>query len=514
MIGDDRGLGRRGLLQAGGAGLLVAGAPGFARAQAPRRGGKLRIGMAGGQTTNTLDQTVSSFGSPNERIVNYALYNTLVEVDPEGRAIGELAETWDVTEGAKRWVFNIRRGVTFHNGKTMTADDVVFSLRRHNKEGSRSGALGLMRDIEVIRKLSDYQVEITHRTGTLDLHYLLSDYHFAIVPDGQEQTDGTGTGPYVKRAYEPGVRFAGTRFANYWKTGRGHADEVEVIVINDDLARLSALQAGEVDVINRLDPRTVRMVEGNANLKTAISNGYGFYTVNMRTGVAPFDNPDLRLAFKHLVNRKELLERILRNYGSLGNDHPISARLPFHAANLPQREMDLDRARFHFRRSGHSGAIPLHTSTAVFSSAADMAVLLQAQAARIGMEITVEREPPDGYWSNIWIKKPFHMSYWAGRITADIMLTTGYSTGAAWNETQWSNERFDRLLVAARTEFDAAKRAEMYAEMQGLLRDDGGVMIPLFNSFIDGARRNVQGDLTGPNMEMAGGRIAERAWIG
>jgi len=505
---------RRSLLQAGGAGLMIAGLPGLAAAQTPKRGGKLRIGLGGGQTTNTLDQTSPTFASPNERTVNYTLFNTLVEIDPDGKAIPELAESWTIDPGAKRWVFNLRRGVQFHNGKKMTADDVVFSLRRHSAPGSRSGAQGMLRDLESITKIDSHKVEILHKTGSLDVHFLMSDYHLSIVPDAQTESNGVGTGPYVLQSWEPGVRFRGTRNPNYWKADRAFADEVEIIVVNDDLARLSALQSGEVDVINRLDPRTVRLVEAAPTLKASIAHGYGYYTVNMRTQVEPFNNPDLRLAFKHLVNRQELLDRILRGYGSLGNDHPVSSKLPFFASSLPQREPDLDKARFHFRKSGHSGAIPLHTSPAVFSSAIDMAVLLQAQAAPIGMEITVQREPPDGYWGNIWMKKPFHMSYWTGRITTDIMLSTGYSGTAAWNETQWVNPHFDEVLAQARTEFDETRRAGLYAEAQSMIRDDGGVMIPLFNSFIDAARKAVGGNLIAPNMELAGGRIAERAWLG
>ena len=507
------GIGRRGLAVAGAAGLLLGGMPAFAQ-PAPKKGGRLRIGLGGGQTANTLDQTAPTFASPNERTVNYTLFNTLVEIDPNGRAIPELAESWEFDQGAKRWVFKLRRGVTFHNGREMKAEDVVFSLNRHRAEGSKSGALALMRDFGEIRAIDPYQVEINHNTGSLDVHYLMSDYHFVVVPAGDNSHAGMGTGPYVKQQWEPGVRFRGTRHANYWKAGRAHADEVEIIVVNDDLARQSALQSGEVEVINRLDPRTVRLVEGSPNLKTAISQGYGFYTVNMRVDEGPFANPDLRMAFKLVVNRKELLDRILRGYGALGNDHPISSKLPFHAANLPQREADLDKAKFHFQKSGFSGTLPLHTSTAVFSSAADMAVLLQAQAAKIGMSISVEREPPDGYWGNIWLKKPFHMSYWTGRITTDIMLSAGYSSTSPWNEAHWKNPRFDEVLLKARTEMNETQRAALYAEAQSLIRDDGGVMISLFNSFIDASRRNIGGDLTAPNMELAGGRIAERAWIG
>ena len=109
-MNETRGLGRRDLLFAGGAGLMAAGLPCPLLAQAPKRGGKLRIGIGGGQTSNTLDHTSPIFASPNERTVNYTLFNTLVEIDPSGKAIPELAESWEVGPGARRWIFNLRRG--------------------------------------------------------------------------------------------------------------------------------------------------------------------------------------------------------------------------------------------------------------------------------------------------------------------------------------------------------------------------------------------------------------------
>ena len=519
--GTGAGFSRRGVLQMGAAAGVGLGAGGLLwpvrtlRAQeTPKQGGRLRIGLAGGQTSNTLTQSASAYGSPADRLVNFTLYNCLVEIAPDGVAIPELAESWDIGPDAKRWVFNIRQGVTFHNGKELTADDVVFSIMRHKVPDSKSGAVGILKEIESVKKLDKYQVEMVHMTGTLDLHYLMSDYHLSIVPEGQTESDGTGTGAYVLDSYQPGVRFFATRNPNYWKEGRAHVDEVEVLVVNDDLARHSALQSGEVNVINRLDPKTVSLMQRAPGLEVIISDGYGFYTVNMLCDTAPFDNLDLRLAFKYAVDRTALLERILRGYGERGNDQPLSTKIPFYDPDLAQREQDLDKAKYHFKKSGHSGTIPLRASTAAFSGAIDMAVLLQEQAAQAGMQIDVVREPPDGYWSNVWRKEPFMISYWSGRPTADQMFTTAYYSKAPWNDTHWANARFDELLVAARTEFDQDKRAGMYGEMQQLLNDDGGAMISLFNSYLDGAKDTVKGDLWAPNMELSGCRIAERAWLG
>lgn len=482
-------------------------------AETPVKGGKLKLGLAGGQTTNTLDPARGGFGSPVERTINYTLYNTLIEISETGEAIPEIAESWEVGPGAKDWVFNIRKGVTFHDGKPLTAADVVYSLRRHTGPNTKSGAAGLLREITSIEAIGPHQMRVVHATGNADLHYLLSDYHLSIVPDGVEQINGVGTGGYMLKNYEPGVRFTATRNPNYWKAGRAHVDEIEIAIVNDDSARLSALQSGEVHVVNRLDPKTVKLMERMKNLRVINASGNAFYAINMRADRGPFSNPDLRLALKHAVNRKQMLDRLLMGYGSLGNDHAVGRYMPFYDEKLAQREQDLDKARFHYKKSGHSGPLNLRTSTAAFSSAIDMAVLLKSDAEKAGMSINVVREPQDGYWETVWRSADFMITYWAGRAVPDQIFTTAYFSQAAWNDTHWKNEKFDAMLLAARTELDQTKRAAIYADMQATMREDSGALIPLFNNFLDGTSAKVQGKLDAPNMELAGCRIAERCWL-
>jgi len=505
---------RRQILKGAVAGALASTALPFGRAFAeePKKGGVLRIGLGGGQTTNNLDTASGTWGSPAERVINYTLFNGLVEIGPDGQAIPELAESWDVAPGAKEWIFNIRKGVTFHNGKTMTADDVVYSLKRHTGPDTKSGAAGQLKEIESIEKVDDYKVRIVHATGNADLHYIMSNFLLTIVPAGEPVT-GIGTGPYVLENYEPGVRCNAKRNENYWKAGRGHVDAVQITIVNDDAARLAALQAGEVDVINRLDPKTVGLMSRMPGIKVINSPGNSYYTINMRCDRAPFDNLDLRLAMKYAIDREQMLDRLLRGFGKLGNDHPVPSTMPFFNASLEQRKRDLDKAKEHFAKSGHSGPIDIHTSTAAFSGAIDMAVLLQAQVAEAGIELNIIREPQDGYWENIWRSADLMISYWTGRAVPDQIFTTAYYSKAPWNDTHWSNGKFDELMLGARVELDQDKRAAMYGEAQSILRDDGGALIPLFFDALDGARDTVSGDLTAPNMELAGGRIAERCWL-
>jgi peptide/nickel transport system substrate-binding protein len=159
-------------------------------------------------------------------------------------------------------------------------------------------------------------------------------------------------------------------------------------------------------------------------------------------------------------------------------------------------------------------SVSLSSADTPITGGIDLGVLFQETAAQAGIAIAVEREPNDGYWSDVWLKKPFCLSGWGQRPTPDIIFTLGYAAGAEWNDSHFQHERFDALLVEARAELDEARRAEMYAEMQQILHDDGSVIVPFFRNWIYARRATVMHDekLTG-NWPLDGARGAERWWF-
>ncbi len=126
----------------------------------------------------------------------------------------------------------------------------------------------------------------------------------------------------------------------------------------------------------------------------------------------------------------------------------------------------------------------LHSSEAAFGEAVDAVSLYAARARDAGINIDVVREPNDGYWSDVWMKKPWCACYWSGRPTVDDQLSIGYMPNAAWNDTNWTNEHFVKLVREGRAELNPAKRAGIYAEAQQILSDDSGSFIPMFADYV------------------------------
>ena len=480
-------------------------------AAGPQRGGHLVIGLQGGESTNSLDPALAASQVPFTYLRTTG--DTLVNISPSGEIVPRLAEEVSATDDAKTWFFKIRSGVEFHNGQTMTAEDVAQTLRRHSDADSQSGALGIMRGIADIRVDGDVVVLETN-TPNADLPYLLADYHLVIQPNGgfDDPTAGIFTGPYKWAENEPGVRHVMEKFANHWDDSVGHFNSVEVLVINDATARNSALQSGQVQMINRVEPRVAGLLARAPGVSVQSTAGRGHYVFIMHCNTAPFDNNDLRLALKYAIDREDMLDKILRGYGSLGNDMPINAAYPLFDESIPQRTYDPDLARHHFERSGHDGPVILRTSEVAFPGAVDAAQLFQESAARAGIQIEIIREPGDGYWGEVWNVQPFSASYWGGRPVQDQMYSTAYYSGADWNDTRFFNDHFDSLLMQARGELDLDNRKALYSEMGTIVRDEGGLICPMFNDFIDAHNAQVAGWEGNPNGEMMNGFAAALCW--
>jgi peptide/nickel transport system substrate-binding protein len=502
------------------AGVALPSALGMASqawAATPKKGGHYRLGLGHGSTTDSLDPATYENGFMSN--LSTSMFNCLTEIAPDGSLRGDLAESWEAANGGASWIFNLRAGVEFHNGKTLTADDVIASLNYHRGEDSKSAAKGLLSSVTDIRADGPNRVVIDLTESNADFPFVIGDYHLVILPgmDGKiDPVGGVGTGAYALNNFEPGVRAELSRNGNFFR--ETYFDEVTILSIIDITARQNALLSGQVDVIDRLDPKTVGLLSRSPAVNILESTGYLHYTFPMRLDTAPFDNYDLRMALKYAIKRQEMVDKILLGHGAVGNDHPISPAVPYHAAGLEQREFDAEKAAFHYKKSGHSGAIQLSASDAAFAGAVDAAQLIQASAAEAGINIEVVREPSDGYWSNVWNKKGWSACYWGGRPTQDWMYTAAYTNDTEWNDTAWKDtdaaNKFNSIVVAARSELDDVKRAAMYAECQALINDDGGAIVPMFANYIMGLSSKIgHADDVAANWSLDGSHSAERWWF-
>ncbi len=483
---------------------------------AQSRGGTYIQALTGGATSDVLDpaKILDSY------MINVSsqLRNNLTEIGPDNLLRAELATEWEASPDAATWTFTLRQGVEFHNGKSLTSEDVVESFLHHMGPEADSAAAGIVKQITEVRADGPDKVVFVLEGGNADWPYLVSDYHLPICPaldgGGIDWQSGVGTGGYKLVSFEPGVNTVVERNPNYWKENAAFFDSVENLFIADSTARTSALMAGRIHSQSNLDLKTIDLLERAPNVEVLPTYGNKHCTFPMHADTAPFDNVDVRLALKLAMDRAQMVKTILRGYGEAGNDHPVGPANTYRAGpdELPQRDFDPEKAKFHLKKAGmESLSVELYVASSAFEGAVEAGSLYQETARQSGIEIKLNRAPDDGYWSNVWLKQPFCASYWGGRPTEDWIFSQIYACGVDWNEGKWCNDRFEALLVEARAELDPAKRREMYVEMQRIVSDEGASIIPLFMAYTHAVSSDVHiPEQVASNWELDGHKNAER----
>ncbi len=511
---------RRRFIQTSGALSVVSLAPelfiGAAQAASPVRGGHLRVATVHGSSTDSLDPSHLVSGHTN--FLFSTLHNALMEIAPNGQLVPLLAESYEPGANPSEWIFKLRADVTFHNGKTLIADDVIASLNRHRGEDSASAMKSFMAEVESITKDGNYIVKFKLLNPNVDFPVILSENSLSILPskDGKIETFDVGCGAYMLEAFEPGQYSRYTRNPNDFRSDRGYVDTAEILTIADATARQNALITGAVDVIGDVDATTAPLLARNSGVELLDITSTLHYVFPMRTDLTPFDNYDVRMALKLAIDREVVLDTILSGYGSLGNDHPISPANRYYNHELEQRAYDPEKAKWHLHKAGLSSLqVKLSASDSLYAGCVDTAVLFSEHAKAAGIEIIPNQVPDDGYWKDVWLQHPWCASYWSGRPTEDWMFTQAYSADSNWNETYWKNERFNELLVAARAELDDDKRRDMYWEMQAITRDDGGAVIHAFANHITAYTANKVGvpEQVAGNWKFDGYKMIERWWM-
>ncbi len=505
---------RRFLQRAGAAAAAVSGSallgPLAFAAETPQRGGHLVLGLDTASSSDRLDPAF--YFEEFMYNVGRQIFNTLTDLNDDGSLRPGLAESWDSRQAASVWVFKLRRGVPFHNGKTLTPEDVIYSLNHHRGKDSQSAAKSYLDPVTDIAVTGPNEITITLNSPNVDFPYLLGDVHFGITPKDANFDKGIGTGAYVLDSFQPGVRVLTHRNAHYWDSNRAFVDSVETVAYNDSTARVAAIMSGSVHLIDRVEPRLATRLGAIATLRLHRARDTDNILFPMLTDQAPYSNNDVRTALKYAIDREQLRSSLLGGYGSVANDNPLFPSNRFYSSDIPKHSYDPDKARFYWKKAGVTAPIVLSAADgATFNGAVSAAELYQASATKAGIPFRVNRVPADGYWTQVWMKQPFCASSWANRPTADAYLSMICVSGAPWNESKWRNPTFDKLVAAARSETNEGRRKQIYHDIQVLYVEQGASVIPLYADSLRATRSNVHGYRDVPGE--VGSRAAEKVWL-
>jgi peptide/nickel transport system substrate-binding protein len=276
----------------------------------------------------------------------------------------------------------------------------------------------------------------------------------------------------------------------YW-AGKPGVAQVDIVGIADADARTAALLANQIEYVETTSPDSVDLIKKKKDYKIYNLPSGSWPVFVMKTDEAPFDDNRVRMAMKLVVDREAMVTSVLKGYGKVAGDHPVWPGDQYYLE--VKRPRDVAKAKELLAEAGYATGleVTLYTS-AIDVNMIPMTVMYKEMAAEAGINVTIQQESADGYWNDIWMKKPFCCSSWGER-TADQVLNEVFRSGATWNETFWQNAAFDGLLDQSRQELDEAKRKALYQQAQQLLADEGGAIIPFFTDGLSAAHVRVKG---------------------
>lgn len=491
-------------------GMLQSAAVSATEIAIPQRGGHLKLGLHGGDFSNTLIPGQAAAPVPvfNLRSIG----DTLVEVRPDGSLEPRLAQEVSVSADGLAWHLRIRKEVRFHDGRPLTPEDVRATLEWHRNPANGSGALVHLLGIESIVVEGD-RVTLYLLQPDFCFGQGLGDVCLTITPAVQKGPVPVFTGGYKVEHDEPGVRHQFQRNLDYWDDSRAHVDQLEVLVINDPLLRAAALTSGQIHVASQLDPATALALGAAPELRIARAAGAELHGFGMQLTASPYDNADLRMALRYAIDREGILNGVLKGQGALANDMPSGPGFEALAPMITQRSYDPDLAQFHYRRSRLDGApIILRVSDMAFPQAQQAAAIYRASARAAQIPLEVRREDSTHYWSEVWNRQPFSASAFATAPTTALAFAQ-FRSGAVWNTTRFENPLFDEALTRLRGIADPSARHQAELELASMLHGDGGLISPVRADVLDGHHARVQGFDPSAAGSMMGGFAGTRLWL-
>lgn len=471
-------LNRRGFLGLTAAGALSGGAllagcspAGAPQVGPPKRGGRLRAAFSGGGSSETLDPHETSLYIEIAR--SKALYDKLADYGSDMSPQPRLAEGWESSADLRTWRITLRQA-NFHDGRPVRAADVLASYARITEPGgSRRAKSSLsMIDLSASRAIDDRTVEFRLERPYAEFPNALATLGAYIIPEGTEDfSRPIGTGPFKFVSFEPGRSFLAARNPDYFG-GAPLLDELQIVVTNDESARVNALQGGQIDYANDLTLTSARTYESTGQIRVLRLPRSNFHGLAMKVDRPPFDRVELRQAVFHLIDREELVRSVLQGSGQVGNDI-YGKGYRYYAGRLPQRHQDLDLARSLVRRAGAEGmTIDFDTSEAS-TGLKEAALAISDQARQVGLNLNVRLGNKDTYWSDI-ADGSVLASYRSGAMPLDSHFSQRLLTTSSTNNTGWRRPEFDELYNAAQSTTDDDRRAEIYGRMQEQLFHEGG----------------------------------------
>ena len=462
---------------------------------APVAGGTIHVGVQGDPTE--LDPHLSNLAA-TELVVDL-VYEGLVRIGPDLVPQPSLATSWTISDDGLTYTFDLREGVTFHNGRAMVAGDVVYSIERVMDPDTASPWSPYTARVAGIEAPDDLTVVITLDAPDASFLAALGRRGLVIVPEEAVAAEGglsqqmVGTGPFTFTSYVPNTSVVLGRNAEYWDAPKPYLDGVELQIVPDDTARTTALVQGAVDLIEAVPHKDLEMLEGMDGIRLI-----GGQTTNLRwlvfnTRREPFDRPEVRRAIAAGIERQPIIDAAVFGYGE-----PLLGMYPEtfwfgYQGEIPEADPDgaaATLAELGLPESFNPGLL----TWAQYDFLSATSIVVQEQLRQMGIESEIDSQEGATLIERFY-SFDFDMVVMgaAGYVDPNDFIQQNFQSDEANNTSGYANPDMDALIAQGLATQDLDERAAIYQEIQQLIIDDAPWINLYTSSTFEGAADRVQG---------------------
>ena len=471
----------------------------------PKRGGTLRLGALGKRSAIERDPHGVT-ANDSDLFVDSLVFEALT-IPGAGRTAPRLMSRWEPSRDLTRWNFTIADGATFHDGRSVTADDVVWSLKRLRRTDEGPSRMPGVSE-RGIRKDSPRSVTLTSETPNAELPLQLRLQTFVLPEGTRDPAKAPGSGPFWLASYRDGNAV----LARYddWHGGDVHLDEIRITMFEDAGALANAAFGGQIDLASNVGPVAARLAKGRPGVRVVTRNNDAAIPIVMRVADGPFADPRVREAIRLAVDRPALVEGALNGFGSVAND-VLGVEDPAYAADLPQRTRDTDKAKALLQQARFDTRRTYEIFTAAeVPGQLEAATLFATQMKDVGLRVQVVKQDSAVFYEKTWLKAPLYTAYWGTNDSVGFFVGKTMVSSSAFNETGLRGREVDTLYRKAIGSSERRARRAALRALQGRQYDDGGYVVWGMGDGIDIARDAVRGTPTLPGF---GRLFVERAWL-
>jgi len=417
-----------------------------------------------------------------------------------------LAESWSPNKDGTVWTFKLRQGVKFHNGKPMTADDVVATFDRLANPDNGSNALSVftgMLSKGGTRKVDDHTVEFHLDVANGNFPYAVStdNYNAVVLPAdyaGDFEKDMNGTGPFKLEKYTPKVGASFVRNPDYWG-GQVMPDRIEASFYNDYQPQILALQGGQIDVIQQVPVLQGVGLLNDPNIAIITTPSTAHQQVHMRTDLDPFKDKRVRRAIALCLDRPKIVQGLMKGKAQLGNDSPFAAAFPSTDKTVAQREKNIAEAKKLMEAAGMSKGFHTTLTTEKYLEIPDFAVLIQNAVKPIGGAIKVNVLDQGAYYGDAvygkspWLDSDMGITDYGHRGVPNVFLSAPLMSDGTWNAAHFKNGEYDKLVAGYIAALDIEAQRAAAGKIEKLLLDETPVLFVYFYDFLTATKKGVTG---------------------